>query len=82
MKETLDSTSVLIFGSLLTSLVKKGTFEALAHLAVTYSDGLIKASENLPKKLTTQIEQSNKPHLDYLASKEEETLVDFYTNQI
>jgi len=62
--------------------LKKATFEALAHIAITHSDGLIMASENLPKEVTHQIEQSNKPQLDYPASKEEETLIDFYTNQI
>src|SRR6056300_1051099 len=62
--------------------LKKATFEALAHIAITHSDGLIMASEDLPKEVTHQIEQSNKPQLDYPASKEEETLIDFYTNQI
>lgn len=62
--------------------LKKGTFEALANLAITHSDGLIMASENLPKEVTDKIEESAKPHLDYSASKEEATLIDFYTNQI
>ena len=62
--------------------LKKGTFEALANLAITHSDGLIMASENLPKEVTDKIEESAKPQLDYSASKEEATLIDFYTNQI
>lgn len=62
--------------------LKKGTFEALANLAITHSDGLIRASENLPKEVTDKIEESAKPQLDYSASKEEATLIDFYTNQI
>jgi len=40
------------------------------------------ASENLPKEVTDKIEESAKPQLDYSASKEEATLIDFYTNQI
>ena len=62
--------------------LKKATFEALANLTITHSDGLIMASENLPKEVIDKIEESAKPQLDYSASKEKATLIDFYTNQI
>jgi starch synthase len=62
--------------------LKNTSFEALTQLAVTHSDGLIQASENLPEEVKNQIKQSDKPQLEYSAAKEQETLIDFYTNKI
>jgi len=40
--------------------LQKANYAALTQLAINHSDGLIKASENLPQEVVTQIEKSKK----------------------
>lgn len=62
--------------------LKKANFEALAKTVITHSDGLIMASDKLPKTVVEQVKNSNKPQLDFSASQDEEAYIDFYTNKI
>ena len=62
--------------------LKKASFEALTNLSITHSDGVIMASENLPEIVINNIKNSDKPHLDFSQSLDNESYIDFYTNKI
>ncbi len=62
-------------------VLKKSGFEELSKLTIANSDGLIMASENLPELVVSEIKESNKPYLDFLQSKDEETYINFYNNK-
>jgi len=62
--------------------LKKANFEALAKTVISHSDGLIMASDKLPKTVVEQVKNSNKPQLDFSESQDEEAYIDFYTNKI
>ena len=51
------------------SVIKEPTYENLANLAATYSDGLIQGSESLPANVESVLKKSGKPFLNY-ASEE------------
>src|SRR6056300_1570601 len=61
--------------------LQKANYAALTQLAINHSDGLIKASENLPQEVVTQIEKSKKPVLNYTESKEEDVFIKFYSKK-
>jgi len=61
--------------------LKQADFEALSKLAITHSDGLIMASENLPEKVVNKVKESKKPQLDFSQSKDEQTYIEFYNNK-
>lgn len=51
------------------SVIKEPTYENLANLAATHSDGLIQGSESLPANVENVLKKSGKPYLNY-ASEE------------
>ena len=61
--------------------LKKATFEGLTKLTIKHSDGLILASEKLPKSVVEQVKQSKKPHLNFSQSQDEEVYIDFYKDK-
>lgn len=61
--------------------LKKANYEALISLAIKNSDGLILAAEDIPSSVVEEVQNSKKPHLDFSASKDEETYIDFYSNK-
>jgi starch synthase len=54
-------------------------YEALIKIAISYSDGLIMSSENIPESSVNQIKQSKKPQLNYVDSTNEEVFIEFYS---
>ena len=70
-----------IDGKLIEGL-QTANYNALTKLAITHSDGLIMASENLPNEVVDEIGKSKKPLLNYEESKEEEVYVQFYSKKI
>ena len=50
-------------------------------LEIKNSDGLILAAEDVPSSVVEEVQNSKKPHLDFSASKDEETYIDFYSNK-
>ena len=56
-------------------------YEALIKLAISYSDRLIMASENLPETILNEINESKKPQLNFLDSKKEEEFIEFYSKK-
>lgn len=65
----------------LISDLETATYQALTNLAITHSDGLIMASENLPDAVVEQINASKKPKLSYTESKNEEVYLKFYSDK-
>jgi len=57
-------------------IVKAPTFENIAKLAFTFSDGIIQGSENLPGEINTMIKDSKKPFLNY---QDPEEYIDNYS---
>ena len=51
------------------SMVKDPGYENLVQLAATYSDGLIKGSENLPGNVEQVLKKTGKPYLDYVSDE-------------
>jgi starch synthase len=60
--------------------LQTANYEALIKMAISYSDGLIMSSENLPESTVNQIKQSKKPQLNYVDSTNEEVFIEFYSN--
>ena len=52
------------------SMVNNPTYENLATLATTYSDGLVQGSETLPDPISKVMKDSGKPTLNYLTDEE------------
>jgi len=65
----------------LSEVLKKANYEALTKLAIAHSDGLIMASENIPDDLIEEIKKSNKPHLNFDESKDEDVYIKFYSKK-
>ncbi|MDA8947669.1 glycogen/starch synthase [Flavobacteriaceae bacterium] len=61
--------------------LQTANYEALTKLAITHSDGLISASENLPESIVDQLTKSKKPQLNFEDSKNEEVFIDFYSKK-
>ena len=62
-------------------MLKTANYEALTKLAIAHSDGLIMASENIPDDLIEEIKKSNKPHLNFDESKDEDVYIKFYSKK-
>ncbi|MGB0600752.1 MAG: glycogen/starch synthase [Flavobacteriaceae bacterium] len=65
----------------LISGLQKANYDALTKLAIAHSDGLIMASENLPKAVVEEIDDSKKPVLNYTESKDEDVFIEFYSKK-
>ena len=65
-----------------TSDLQNANYEALVNLAISHSDGLIMASENLPETVVNYIEESKKPQLNFADSKNEEVYIEFYSKKL
>jgi len=61
--------------------LQTANYEALIKLAISYSDRLIMASENLPETILNEINESKKPKLNFLDSKKEEEFIEFYSKK-